>query len=133
MHNLIPEAKFVQEFAGAEREFSRLHFQLPDPRYERVVRAKLWDLPSLGCSFGAPGSEPGTLQVLAKQGLSVATAPEGLDAEKFRKRLLEDEGMGVISIDSTDIRIAFSSVEEENIEELFNAMLKCAVNMNKNS
>ena len=57
---------------------------------------------------------------------------EGLDAEKFRKRLLEDEGIGVISIDSTDIRVAFSSVEEDDIEELFNAMLKCAVNMNQN-
>ena len=58
---------------------------------------------------------------------------EGLDAEKFRKRLLEDEGIGVISIDTTDIRIAFSSIEEENIEELFNAMLKCAVSMKQNS
>lgn len=58
---------------------------------------------------------------------------EGLDAEKFRKRLLEDEGIGVISIDSTDIRIAFSSVEEEDIEELFNAMLRCAVNKNQKS
>ncbi|MEW6714794.1 MAG: aminotransferase class I/II-fold pyridoxal phosphate-dependent enzyme [Nitrospirota bacterium] len=58
---------------------------------------------------------------------------EGLDAEKFRKRLLDDEGIGVISIDSTDIRVAFSSVEEDDIEELFNAMLKCAVNMSQNS
>jgi len=58
---------------------------------------------------------------------------EGLDAETFRKRLLEEEGIGVISIDGSDIRIAFSSVEEEDIEELFNAMLKCAVNMNQNS
>lgn len=58
---------------------------------------------------------------------------DGLDAEQFRKRLLEDEGIGVISIDNTDIRVAFSSVEEDDIEELFNAMLKCAVNMNQNS
>jgi len=56
---------------------------------------------------------------------------EGLDSEQFRKRLLEDEGIGVISIDSTDIRIAFSSVEEEDIEKLFSTMLNCAVNMNQ--
>ena len=51
---------------------------------------------------------------------------KGLDAETFRKRLLEDEGIGVISIGASDIRIAFSSVEEEDIESLFNAMLRCA-------
>jgi aspartate/methionine/tyrosine aminotransferase len=51
---------------------------------------------------------------------------KGLDAETFRKRLLEDEGIGVISIGASDIRIAFSSVEEEDIESLFDAMLRCA-------
>ncbi len=51
---------------------------------------------------------------------------KGLDAETFRKRLLEDEGIGVISIGASDIRIAFSSVEEEDIELLFDAMLRCA-------
>jgi aspartate/methionine/tyrosine aminotransferase len=51
---------------------------------------------------------------------------QGLDAEKFRKELLENEGIGVISIGSTDIRIAFSSVEKEDIKDLFDAMLKCA-------
>ncbi len=51
---------------------------------------------------------------------------KGLDAETFRKRLLKDEGIGVISIGTTDIRIAFSSVEVEDIEPLFDAMLRCA-------
>ncbi len=51
---------------------------------------------------------------------------KGLDAETFRKRLLDDEGIGVISISSSDIRIAFSSVEEEDIKSLFDAMLRCA-------
>jgi len=51
---------------------------------------------------------------------------QGLDAEKFRKELLENEGIGVIAIGSSDIRIAFSSVEKEDIKELFDAMLRCA-------
>ncbi len=51
---------------------------------------------------------------------------KGLDGEAFRKKLLEDEGIGVISIGASDIRIAFSSVEEEDIESLFDAMLRCA-------
>ena len=41
------------------------------------------------------------------------------DTEMLRKYLLDKYGIGVIAINKTDIRIAFSSVEEENIEELF--------------
>jgi aspartate/methionine/tyrosine aminotransferase len=51
---------------------------------------------------------------------------KGLDAEKFRKELLENEGIGVIAIGSSDIRIAFSSVEKEDIKDLFDVMLRCA-------
>jgi aspartate/methionine/tyrosine aminotransferase len=51
---------------------------------------------------------------------------EGLNAETFRQKLLAEEGIGVISLGNTDIRIAFSSVEEEDIEALFDAMLRCA-------
>ena len=51
---------------------------------------------------------------------------QGLDAEKFRKALLENEGIGVIAIGSSDIRIAFSSVEKEDIKDLFDGMLRCA-------
>lgn len=41
-----------------------------------------------------------------------------VDAEELRLALLE-EGIGVISTNATDIRIAFSSVDIENIDELF--------------
>ena len=54
---------------------------------------------------------------------------QGLDAEAFRKELLEKEGIGVIAIGSSDIRIAFSSVEKDDIHDLFDAMLRCASNM----
>ncbi len=50
----------------------------------------------------------------------------GLDAETFRKELLGKEGIGVIAIGSSDIRIAFSSVEKEDIRDLFDAMFRCA-------
>jgi aspartate/methionine/tyrosine aminotransferase len=41
------------------------------------------------------------------------------DAEKLRLHLLEHYGVGVIALGDNDIRIAFSSVEEENLPELF--------------
>ena len=52
-----------------------------------------------------------------------------LDAEKFRLRLLEQYGVGVIATSNTDIRIAFSCVEAEKLEDLFDIMLRCAVEM----
>ncbi len=42
-----------------------------------------------------------------------------LDAEKLRLHLLDTYGVGVISNNQTDIRVAFSCVEEEDLEELF--------------
>lgn len=84
MYNLIPEVKSIQEGAGGVREFSALRFELPAPRYEPVVRAKLWDLPALGCSFGGAGSESGTLQVLVRQGLDGVRVSGGLSQERLR-------------------------------------------------
>lgn len=42
-----------------------------------------------------------------------------VDAEKLRLHLLNEYGVGTIAINSNDLRIAFSSVEEEDLEELF--------------
>jgi aspartate/methionine/tyrosine aminotransferase len=42
-----------------------------------------------------------------------------VDAEKLRVHLLDKYGVGAISIGSTDLRIAFSCIAEENIQELF--------------
>ncbi len=53
---------------------------------------------------------------------------KGVDAEKLRKYLLERYGIGIISLNNTDIRIAFSSLEKGNLplffEELFKAILE---------
>ncbi|TQR11006.1 aminotransferase class I/II-fold pyridoxal phosphate-dependent enzyme [Psychrobacillus soli] len=42
-----------------------------------------------------------------------------LDAETLRLHLLDQYGVGVIASNKTDIRVAFSCVEETDIEELF--------------
>ncbi|MFC7394493.1 aminotransferase class I/II-fold pyridoxal phosphate-dependent enzyme [Scopulibacillus cellulosilyticus] len=42
-----------------------------------------------------------------------------VNAEEARKHLLDKYGVGVVAINATDLRIAFSCVEEEDIEELF--------------
>jgi aspartate/methionine/tyrosine aminotransferase len=49
-----------------------------------------------------------------------------VDAEAFRKHLLEKYGVGVISDGTRDIRVAFSSVEESELESLYTTMAKAA-------
>lgn len=41
-----------------------------------------------------------------------------VDAEKLRLHLLDEYGVGTLAMNSTDLRIAFSCVEEEDLEEL---------------
>ncbi len=54
-------------------------------------------------------------------GYFMCIAPKGVDAEALRQRLLEAHGVGVIALGG-DIRIAFSSVEEHDLEALFEAI-----------
>ncbi|MBQ6780791.1 MAG: aminotransferase class I/II-fold pyridoxal phosphate-dependent enzyme [Treponema sp.] len=43
----------------------------------------------------------------------------GLDAEVLRKTLLTEKGIGTISIDSQTLRVAFSSVDEDKIADVY--------------
>ena len=49
---------------------------------------------------------------------------EGVDAEQLRLHLLEHFGIGVIATSATDLRIAFSCLEVDQIEPLFEALHK---------
>ncbi len=49
-----------------------------------------------------------------------------LDAETFRKYLLDKYGVGVIADGERDIRIAFSSVDVEGLEELYSLLASAA-------
>jgi phosphoenolpyruvate carboxykinase (GTP) len=47
---------------------------------------------------------------------------KGIDAETYRKHLLEKYGVGVIADGDRDIRIAFSSVDEGQLEDLYSVL-----------
>ena len=51
---------------------------------------------------------------------------KGLDAETYRKHLLEKYGVGVIADGDRDIRVAFSAVDASEIEDLFSVMATAA-------
>jgi aspartate/methionine/tyrosine aminotransferase len=44
------------------------------------------------------------------------------DAEEVRLRLLENYGVGIISLGQKDIRVAFSCIEEQQVQELFDLL-----------
>jgi aspartate/methionine/tyrosine aminotransferase len=52
-----------------------------------------------------------------------------IKAEQFRQQLLEKYGIGVIATGESDIRVAFSCVEESDIPTLFDLMFRCAKEM----
>jgi aspartate/methionine/tyrosine aminotransferase len=54
---------------------------------------------------------------------------QGLNAEAYRLHLLDRYGIGVIATAPTDIRVAFSCIEEEDIADLFEQMFQCAREM----
>jgi hypothetical protein len=45
-------------------------------------------------------------------------------AEKLRRHLLDNYGVGLIAIGEKNLRVAFSCIEEENTAELFNIILQ---------
>ena len=47
---------------------------------------------------------------------------KGIDADTFRKHLLEKYGVGVIADGANDIRVAFSAVDVGELEDLFAQM-----------
>ena len=46
----------------------------------------------------------------------------GIDAEELRVKLLHEKGIGTIAIDSSTLRIAFSSIDENLIDEVYEAI-----------
>jgi aspartate/methionine/tyrosine aminotransferase len=51
---------------------------------------------------------------------------KGLDAETYRKHLLEKHGVGVIADGERDIRVAFSAVDDSQLEDLYSVMATAA-------
>ena len=49
---------------------------------------------------------------------------KGVDSEKLRLHLLDQYGVGLISTSPTDIRVAFSCLEVEDVEPLFELLHK---------
>lgn len=54
-----------------------------------------------------------------------------IDAEKLRQKLLNDRGIGTISIDAKTLRVAFSNLDEEKINIVYQAIYDIADELGK--
>ncbi len=55
---------------------------------------------------------------------------DGISAEELRKKLLEEEEIGTISIQDTYLRVAYASIDLENLEDLYSAIFAVADRLN---
>lgn len=53
----------------------------------------------------------------------------GIDAEALRQKLLHEKGIGVVAIDSKTIRVAFSSIDVDIIDQVYQAIYDTADEM----
>jgi len=56
---------------------------------------------------------------------------KGVDAETLRLHLLEQYGVGVIALGESDIRVAFSCVEEQGLKDLFDLIYQGCQDLTK--
>ncbi|MBW2709861.1 MAG: aminotransferase class I/II-fold pyridoxal phosphate-dependent enzyme [Deltaproteobacteria bacterium] len=54
-----------------------------------------------------------------------------VDAESLRVHLLDQYGVGLIALGKTDLRVAFSCLEKEDTQELFDTVLKAVADLSR--
>ena len=57
-------------------------------------------------------------------GYFMAIQVNGVNAETLRKHLIEKYSIGTIALNDTDIRVAFSCIEKDDIPHVFDSIAK---------
>ena len=106
---------------------------MSDPGYRAQKAEKFAVLQSRAAKVRAVLAEPRFAEAWElypfNSGYFLCVRLKNLNAEAYRVRLLDRYGVGVISTSDTDIRVAISCVDEEDIGDLFDVMLTCALEM----
>jgi aspartate/methionine/tyrosine aminotransferase len=58
---------------------------------------------------------------------------KGVNAEDVRRRLLDEKGVGLISLGESDLRIAFSCMEREQVKDLFDILYTTVDDLQRNA
>ncbi len=108
---------------------------MSDPQYRAEKAAKFAVLAGRAAKareiLSQPRFAPAWTPYPFNSGYFLCVRLNGLDAEEYRVRLLNEYGVGVISTSDTDVRVAISCVEEADMPDLFDIMLTCALEMKK--
>jgi aspartate/methionine/tyrosine aminotransferase len=109
------QAIFLKALTAPGYEAQKAHYrELLAERYRRVR------------DFLAKAALPASLSILPfNSGYFMSFECRGISAETLRLSLL-DEGIGTIAIGEKHLRVAFSAVEAEHIDELYTAILAAA-------
>lgn len=103
---------------------------MSDPQYEAQKRAKCDVLKARALKVKSVVTDPKYADLWTpypfNSGYFMCIKLTGIEAEAFRVQLLDDYQIGTIATTAQDIRIAFSCVEVEDVEALFEAMADCA-------
>jgi aspartate/methionine/tyrosine aminotransferase len=90
-------------------------FTLLERRYRAVRRC-----------VAARGAHPNLQSLPFNAGYFMTFRCCGISAEALRRKLLEKEGVGTVSFGDSYIRVAFSSIEEEAVPQVYAAMYRAA-------
>ena len=102
------QSLLMHSYSDPENEVQKIAFRkILEARY-RAVR-----------SF-VDTHESGAIEALPfNSGYFMSFRLKGIDAETLRKKLLSEKGIGTISIDDRTLRVAFSSIDEDQIESVY--------------
>lgn len=59
----------------------------------------------------------------------MALQVKDVDPEQLRKHLIDQYSIGIIALNATDIRIAFSCVEKDDIPHVFDTIAKAIADL----
>ncbi|MBN2873478.1 MAG: aminotransferase class I/II-fold pyridoxal phosphate-dependent enzyme [Spirochaetales bacterium] len=112
--NILAKAMADPRYLPQKREYSAML----ERRYRKVKE------------FLATHEAPTGLKALPfNSGYFMCFECSGYTAEELRLKLLNERGIGVIAIQDTWLRVAFSSVDEENLDQLYSEIYETARSM----
>ncbi len=102
-------------------------FQNPDTESQKAEYRKVLEKRYRLVKDFVNSHQSKALEVLPfNSGYFMAFHTIGVDAEQLRQTLLNEQGIGTISIDSHTLRVAFSSLDEDKINIVYQAIYKTA-------
>ncbi len=116
----IPQSLLLRAFQNPETEKQKLAFR-------KVLEKRYHAVRTFVDSHTSTELEP----LPFNSGYFMSFHTKTVDAEVLRQKLLKEQGIGTIAIDAHTLRVAFSSLEEEKINIVYQAIYDTAASLAK--